>query len=153
MLHSVTELARRLAQFEWCIEHDRKERFITSDTRLCLGAQQRFATSSRGSASRRLKRSASRSTLPSSSCLPAADPEPRSARVSPTRSAAANQDVALARHNFVVAHPTQSARVEALELPAASPNPPVRQRAAPAQAVGRAHPEDGEMLHVWVPCR
>ena len=36
MFRSVAEVAPRLARLEWCVEHDRKERFITSDAPLVL---------------------------------------------------------------------------------------------------------------------
>ena len=36
MLSSLSDHAPRLAALQWCVEHDRKERFVTSDTPLVL---------------------------------------------------------------------------------------------------------------------
>ncbi len=152
MLSSISELAPRLAQLDWCIEHDRKERFITSDTPLVLWRPPTARDKIEGFGIETAEEI--RFPLdPAKQLVLTRRSRARSARVSPARSAAANQDVALACHNFVVAHPTQSVLVEALELPAHRPT--LRFASGPLLRKlpdGRTT-EDGEVLHIWVPRR
>ena len=74
-----------------------------------------------------------------------------STRISPERSAACNQDVAFGCHNFVVAHPSQQARVGRLDLP--KRRPVLRFNLGPLL---REQPdgttiENGEVMHTWGP--
>lgn len=73
--------------------------------------------------------------------------------MNPAQSAAANQGTAFATHNFVVAHPSQRALVERLDLPGRRPT--LRFNTGPLlrQLPDGTTVEDGEVLHVWVPRR
>lgn len=152
MLRSVTDLAPKLAQFEWCVEHDRKQRLITSDTPLVLWRPPTYRDEMEGFGIDTAEEI--RFALdPNKQLVLTRTPRTPSARVSPQRSAAANEDTAAACHHFVVAHPSQRARVEQLELPAHRPtlrfnSGPLLRRLPDGRTV-----EDGEVLHVWVPRR
>lgn len=152
MLRSVTELAPRLDQFEWCVENDRKERFITSDTPLVLWRTPTVRDKFEGFGIETAEEM--RFPLdPAKQLVLTRTPRTPSARVNPMRSAACNQDTALACHNFVVAHPNQRARVEQLQLPTRRPilrfnTGPLLRKLPDGRTV-----EDGEVLHMWVPRR
>lgn len=152
MLRSVTDVAPRLAQFEWCVEHDRKKRFITSDTPLVLWRTPTVRDEFEGFGVETAEEirfpldPAKQLVLTRRSRTP-------SARVKPTRSAATNQDAAFACHNCVIAHPSQRTRVEQLQLPVRRPT--LRFNTGPLllQLPDGRTVEDGEMLHMWVPRR
>jgi hypothetical protein len=152
MLRAVTDVAPRLAQFEWCVEHDRKERLITSDTPLVLWRTPTYRDEFEGFGIETAEEI--RFPLdPGKQLVLTRNVRTPSARVNPARSAAANQDAALACHNFLVAHPRERAPVEQLELPARRPtmrfnSGPLLRRLSDGTTV-----EDGEVLHMWVPRR
>lgn len=152
MLRSVAELAPRLAELEWCVEHDRKKRFITSDTPLVLWRTPTYRDEFEGFGINGAEEI--RFALdPAKQLVLTRKPRTASARVNPTRSTATNQDAALACHRFVVAHPNQRSRVEQLELP--SRRPTMRFNSGPLlrQLSNGSTVEDGEVLHMWVPRR
>lgn len=152
MLRSVAGLAPRLAGFHWCVEHDRKQRFITSDTPLVLWRTPTHRDEFEGFGIETAEEI--RFPLdPAKQLVLTPRTRTPSARVQPARSAAANQDAALACHNFVVAHPSQRARVAQLELPPRRPTlrfntGPLLRRQPDGTTI-----EDGEVLHMWVPRR
>lgn len=152
MLRSVTDLAPRLAQFEWSVEHDRKERFITSDTPLVLWRTPTVRDEFEGFGIETAEEI--RFPLdPAKQLVLTRRPRTPSARVNPMRSATANQDAAFACHDFVIAHPSQRTRVEQLQLPVRRPilrfnTGPLLRQLPDGRTV-----EDGEVLHLWVPRR
>lgn len=152
MLRSVTELAPRLAELEWCVEHDRKERFITSDTPLVLWRTPTYRDEFEGLGINNAEEI--RFALdPAKQLVFSRKPRTASARINPSRSGATNQDAAFACHNFVVAHPNERARVEQLELPARRPTMRFNTGPLLRQLPDGTTIEDGEVLHMWVPRR
>jgi hypothetical protein len=152
MLRSVSELAPRLAELEWCVEHDRKERFITSDTPLVLWRTPTYRDDFEGFGINNADEI--RFALdPAKQLVLTRKPRTASARVNPSRSAATNQDAAFACHNFVIAHPNQRGRVEQLELPVRRPTMRFNTGPLLRQLPDGSTVEDGEVLHMWVPRR
>ena len=152
MLRSVTGVAPRIAGFEWCVEHDRKQRFITSDTPLVLWRTPTYRDEFEGFGIETAEEI--RFPLdPSKQLVLTRKARTPGARVNPARSATVNQDAAFACHNFVVAHPSQRARVEELDLPDRRPTlrfntGPLLRRLPDGTSI-----EEGEVLHLWVPRR
>lgn len=152
MLRAVSDLTPRLTQLEWCVEHDRKSRFITSDTPLVLWRTPIYRDEFEGFGIATAEEIRFPLDPAKQLVLTGARRTP-SARVNPARSAVCNRDAAYACHNFVVAHPTQRARAEQLDLPPRRPT--LRFNSGPlvrARPDGRTV-EDGEVLHMWVPRR
>lgn len=152
MLSSVSELAPRLAGLRWCVEHDRKERFVTSDTPLVLWRTPTVRDQFEGFGVETAEEI--RFPLdPGKQLVLSRSARSPSARVNPSRSAECNQDVAYASHNFVIGHPRERVRLEALDLPERRPT--LRFNTGPLLRSlddGRTV-EDGEILHMWVPRR
>lgn len=152
MLRSVAQLAPRLAQFSWCVEHDRKQGLITSDTPLVLWRAPTDRDEFEGFGIETAEEI--RFPLdPGKQLVLTPKQRTPSARVNSDRTASANQDTAFACHNYVVAHPDQRRRVEALDLPARRPT--LRFNTGPLlrQQPDGTTLEDGEVLHMWVPRR
>jgi hypothetical protein len=152
MLTSVSDLAPRLAALYWCVEHDRKERFVTSDTPLVLWRTPTYRDEFEGFGVETAEEI--RFPLdPGKQLVLSRSPRSPSARINPARSAACNQDVAYACHNFIIGHPRERARLEDLDLPAKRPTlrfdtGPLLRRLDDGRTV-----EAGEVLHMWVPRR
>lgn len=152
MMDMVGGLAPLLAALHWCVEHDRKERFITSDTPVVLWRapthRDRFEGFGIDSADE------IRFPLdPAKQLVLSKTARSLTVRVTPARSAACNQDVALACHHFVACHPRDAGRATKLDLPSKRPTlrfnmGPLRRELPDGRTV-----EDGELLHMWVPRR
>ena len=152
MLRSVSELAPRLAAMEWCVEHDRKERFITSDTPLVLWRTPSYRDDFEGFGINNAEEIRFPLDLAKQLVI-TRKPRTPSARVKASRSAATNQDTAFACQNFVVAHPSQRTRVEHLELPTRRPTMRFNTGPLLRQLSEGTTIEHGEVLHMWVPRR
>jgi hypothetical protein len=151
-LSSLTEFAPRLAQLHWCVEHDRKQRLLTSDTPLVLWRKPSFRDAFEGFGVEDAEEI--RFPLdPAKQLVLSRTRRSPSVRITPQRSATCNQDAAFACHNFVIARPTEMTRAMQLELPVKRPTlrfntGPLRRRLPGGRSVG-----DGDVLHMWVPRR
>ena len=152
MFETAGAVSPRLAARNWCIEHDRKGRLVTSDTPLVLwkAPSPRDAYMGVGV----VDADEIRFPLdPTKQLVMTKRARSPSARVTPERSATCNQDMGFACHNFIVAHPNQQARVAQLDLPERRPvlrfstGPLIREKADGSTI------EEGELMHVWVPRR
>ena len=152
MFGAAEAVVPRLAARVWCIEHDRKGRLVTSDTPVVLWRRPSPRDACEGVGVEDADEI--RFPLdPNKQLIMTKRERSPSARISPERSATCNQDVALGCHNFVVAHPSQQARVSQLDLP--------KRRLVLRFDLGpflREQPngttiKDGEVMHAWVPRR
>jgi hypothetical protein len=152
MLDMVGTLAPRLAALHWCVEHDRKQRFVTSDSPLVLWRPPTHRDGFEGfgiDTSNEIRLPLD----PGKQLVLSKTPRTPAARVNPSRSRACNQDVAFACHHVIAAHPRERERLAELELPAKRPTlrfntGPLLRRLPDGETV-----EDGEVLHMWVPRR
>lgn len=152
MFRSVTEIAPRLHDLSWSVEHERKRRFIASDTPLVVWRPptRRDAYEGVGVAN------ADELRFP-------LDPEKQlvlsrkqrapSCRVTPDRAAACNADTATGCHRFIVGDPAEARRINALPLAPHRPvlrfnTGPLYERSPDGQDVYK-----GEVIHAWVPRR
>jgi hypothetical protein len=141
-----------LAERYWCIEHDRKERLVTSDTPLAIWRTPSSKDAYSGTGV--VDADEIRFPLdPSKQLVMTKRGRSPSARINPERSAACNQDMALACHNFVIAHPSQQERVVQLELP--ERRPVLRFNSGPLlqEQPGGSSIQGGQVMHAWVPRR
>jgi hypothetical protein len=152
MFDAAQAVVPRLTARNWCIEHDRKGRLVTSDTPLVLWRRPSPRDAYEGVGVEDADEI--RFPLdPNKQLIMTKRERSPSARISPERSATCNQDVALGCHNFVVAHPSQQTRVAQLDLP--KRRPVLRFNSGP---LVREQPDgttikDGEVMHTWVPRR
>ncbi len=152
MLRSVELLAPRMTQFHWCVEHDRKQRFATSDAPLVLWRpptpRDRFEGFGVETADE------IRFPLdPSKQLVLSRSVRSPSVRVAPDRVAACNQDLAYACHRFVLCHPRDRARLEHLDLPSKRPTLRFNTGSLLRRLPDGRTVEDAEVLHTWVPRR
>lgn len=152
MFQTAEAVAPRLASRHWCVEHDRKGRLVTSDTPLMLWKRPSPSDAYQGVGVENTDEI--RFPLdPTKQLVMTKHERSPSMRISPERSAACNQDMAFACHNFVVATPSEQTRVALLDLP--DRRPVLRFNTGPLmreQPDGSAA-EDGEVMHMWVPRR
>jgi hypothetical protein len=151
-LSTSKETAPALATMHWSVEHDRKARLITSDGPLVLwrAPTQRDAYEGLGiSGAEEIRFPLD----PAKQLVLTPKPRPASVRISPRRSAACNQDLAYACHNFIVASPREEARTTHLDLP--SKRPVMRFHSGPLyrEQNDGTLVSDSEILHTWVPRR
>jgi hypothetical protein len=148
----VTELAPRLNSMWWSVEHDRKGRLMTSDSPFVMWRTPTDRDEFEGFGIDNAEEL--RFPLdPSKQLVLSRTARSPAARVAQVRVATCNQDMAFASHTFLVGHPKDRQRIEALELPTRRPIlrfnvGPLLRRLEGGQLV-----EDGEMLHMWVPRR
>jgi hypothetical protein len=152
MFDSVKLLAPKLLAMEWCVEHDRKGRIMTSDTPLVVWRKPAPRDAYEGVGIDNAQEL--RFPLdPTKQLVLTHRPRPSSVRITSTRTATCNQDLAYGCHNFIVAPPRDRVAAEGLDLPPRRPvlrfhTGPLLQR----QDDG-TYSEECEVLHTWVPRR
>lgn len=151
-LRTSKETAPALATMYWSVEHDRKARLITSDGPLILwrAPTPRDAYEGLGITG---AEEIGFPLDPAKQLVLTPKPRPAGVRISPQRSAACNQDLAYACHNFVVANPREEARTAQLDLP--PKRPVMRFNTGPLyrEQDDGTLVSDSEILHTWVPRR
>jgi hypothetical protein len=152
MWRSAETTSPHLAVKHWTIEHDRKARFITSDTPLVLWAKPSEMDDITGIGIG----TADEIRLPldpgKQLVLTPRARAPQS-RVNSARVVACNRDVADACHRLVIGHPAHEAAMRA--LPMRDRRPVMRFSQGPGYSVGPDGRNQymGEILHSWVPRR
>lgn len=153
LLRSAENIVPALDQLHWCVETDRKGRFVTADAPLTLwrtpSKRDQFEGFGVGNCEEvRFPLDAHKQLVLSRVRRPG------SARITRGRVAACNQDAAYACHRFLIAPPEHEERTRALDLPAKRPvlrfdvGPMMKQDAS-----GRYYDTGEEILHTWVPRR
>lgn len=152
MFDTAKAVAPILASLNWSVEHDRKGHLLTSDTPLVIWTVPSPKDAYMGTGV--VDADEIRFPLdPAKQLIMTKHDRSPSRRISPERSAACNQDMALGCHNFVVASPAREIRTAQLDLPERRPvlrfntGPLIRQQ--PDGSTTR----DGEVMHMWVPRR
>lgn len=154
MVTTAQQAAPILGSMCWTIEHDRKARFITSDTPLVLWRTPSPRDRFEGFGLQNCEEIRFPLDPTKQLVLTHKVGRPPSARVSPKRAADCNQDLALACHHIIIGSPSEKVRMIALDLPPKRPvqrfdsGPELRQ-----DDQGRWVETGQEILHMWVPRR
>jgi len=152
MLKSAILMAPLLADLSWTIEIDRKELLIASDTPLVIwrAPSPRDAYEGVGI----MTADELRIPLdPSKQLVLAKKTRTETARITPERSRACNQDHADSCHRFILGNPRAEASLARVVLKAH--RPVLRFNKGPLLTVSKdgRYVKEGEVLHMWVPRR
>lgn len=152
MLRSVSQLVPLFEEMSWTVEHERKGRFITSDTPLVMWRQptERDEYEGVGVASADELRFP---LDPTKQLILSRKSRAPSCRVTPGRAEACNVDISSGCHQFIIGHPDETGRMEALPLVTHRPvlrfnSGPLYEKGAYGKSVYK-----GDMIHAWVPRR
>jgi hypothetical protein len=154
MIAMAERVAPILQAMSWTVEHDRKGRFMTSDTPLTLWRTPAPRDRFEGFGIENCEEIRFPLDPTKQLVLTHKSGRPASVRVSPQRAAESNQDLAYGCHRFIISHPSQVVRTMGLDLPPKRPvqrfNVGPEMRQGPD---GRWAESGQEILHMWVPRR
>ena len=148
MFEAIEPLANAISGLHWCIEHERKGHFITSDSPLVLWSKPSPDDSLRGigiDSAEELRFPLD----PFKQLVLTHRRRGESVRVNPSRAATCNQDAAYASHTLVVGNPSTEMRAGQLDLPFKRPT--LRFNIGPAVSAETGQDLGQEILHVWTP--
>jgi hypothetical protein len=152
MIQSIEKLAPILNRMHWCLELDRKERLITSDTPFMLWREPSPRDQLRGVGITTADEI--RFPLdPGKQLVLTKKARTETSRISPQRSMECNQDMAYACNQFIIGNPSDQTRMEALDLPRKKPLARFNYGPLVKENADGSVTDDGEVLHFWVPRR